>query len=329
MEEWNKISSYFPHDSNARNSDKLIRLRMKHKASGYGVYFMILERLRDELNYMSVKDYNMIAFDLREDTSIIKSVIEDFGLFVFTEDGKYFYSESFKRRMEFKDDKKKKRSEAGKKGMESRWGDITKPPDSDNNVITKPPDSDNKESKEKESKEKESKEKKENTLSPPVGEDVEGEKNPPSVPDEKIPSLHSKARAVFESHYKTALSTDYYWTGVDAGSMKNLLNALKFQRKQKGLENSDDEVISALKVFLGSITDKWILEHYSLANINSKFNELIAQARESNVKVDTSKEYSWIITLTNTPRKASYEQYKADINRFGEEHVKLLSDADK
>ena len=111
-----ELTSYFPHDSNARNSDKLIRLRMRHKASGYGVFFMILERLREEPEYMSVKDYNMIAFDLREDASLIKSVIEDFGLFVFTEDGKYFYSESFKKRMGYKDDKSKKRSEAGKKG---------------------------------------------------------------------------------------------------------------------------------------------------------------------------------------------------------------------
>lgn len=117
-----ELTSYFPHDSNARNSDKLIRLRMRHKASGYGVFFMILERLREEPEYMSVKDYNMIAFDLREDASLIKSVIEDFGLFVFTEDGKYFYSESFKKRMGYKDDKSKKRSEAGKKGVAKRWG---------------------------------------------------------------------------------------------------------------------------------------------------------------------------------------------------------------
>lgn len=118
-----ELTSYFPHDSNARNSDKLIRLRMRHKASGYGVFFMILERLREEPEYMSVKDYNMIAFDLREDASLIKSVIEDFGLFVFTEDGKYFYSESFKKRMGYKDDKSKKRSEAGKKGVAKRWGE--------------------------------------------------------------------------------------------------------------------------------------------------------------------------------------------------------------
>ena len=115
-------SNYFSHDSNARNSDKLIRLRMRWKAAGYGVYFMILERLREEPNYMSVKDYNMIAFDLREDASMIKSVVEDFGLFAFTEDGKCFYSESFNRRMAVKDEKARKQSEAGRKAMQRRWG---------------------------------------------------------------------------------------------------------------------------------------------------------------------------------------------------------------
>lgn len=161
METRKELTSYFPHDSNARNSDKLIRLRMRHKAAGYGVFFMILERLREEPNYMSVKDYNMIAFDLREDASLIKSVIEDFGLFVFTEDGKYFYSESFKKRMEFKDDKSKKRSEAGKIGLAKRWGKkeseianatefIANATDNDSNAIAK--DEKNIARKEKESK---------------------------------------------------------------------------------------------------------------------------------------------------------------------------------
>lgn len=162
----NRENNYFSHDSNARNSDKLIRLRMRHKAAGYGVYFMILERLREEPGYMSAKDYNMIAFDLREDASLIKSVVEDFGLFVFTEDGKYFYSESFNRRMAIKDEKAKRQSEAGRKAMEKRWkketgrqeGDnqlISNLPENDNMLITEPSGNDNKERKGKERKEKE------------------------------------------------------------------------------------------------------------------------------------------------------------------------------
>lgn len=64
----------------------------------------------------------MIAFDLRVDASLIKSVVEDFGLFAFTEDGECFYSESFNRRMKVKDETKKVRAEAGRKGNEKRWG---------------------------------------------------------------------------------------------------------------------------------------------------------------------------------------------------------------
>lgn len=117
-----KTTNYFTHDSNARNDERIVRLRMKHGAEGYGVFFMLLERMREETDYMSVKDYNMIAFDLRVDAAIVKSVVEDFGLFVFTEDGKYFYSESFTQRMELKDSIRKQRSAIGKKGNMERWG---------------------------------------------------------------------------------------------------------------------------------------------------------------------------------------------------------------
>lgn len=110
------MHNYFPHDSNARNDEKLIRLRMQHKSAGYGVYFMILERMRDENNYMCAKDYNMIAFDLREDAKLVKSVVEDFGLFEFTDDQKFFYSKSFLERMDKRDSVSKARAEAGKKG---------------------------------------------------------------------------------------------------------------------------------------------------------------------------------------------------------------------
>lgn len=116
-----KSTNYFSHDSNARNDEKLVRLRMKQGAAGYGVYFMILERLREEADYMSAKDYNMIAFDLRVDAAIVKSVVEDFGLFTFTDDGKCFYSESFTRRMDIKDQLRRQRSEGGKIGMKNRW----------------------------------------------------------------------------------------------------------------------------------------------------------------------------------------------------------------
>ena len=139
------MNSYFSHDSNARNDTKIIQLRMKYGAKGYGIYFMILERLRDDSNYMSIKDYNIIAFDLREDAAVIKDVVEEFGLFAFTDDGKCFYSESLNKRMALKDEAKKKKSEAGKKGARSHWGNNAKadPTDKNSNVIAVPSKKDN------------------------------------------------------------------------------------------------------------------------------------------------------------------------------------------
>lgn len=115
-----KSAFYFPHDSNARNDDKIIAVRMRHGATGYAVYFMILEKLLESTNYMSVTDYNIIAYDLRVGADIVKSVVEDFGLFQLSEDGKYFYSDRFTDRMRPLDNLREQRRAAGLKSAEVR-----------------------------------------------------------------------------------------------------------------------------------------------------------------------------------------------------------------
>ena len=57
-------------------------------------------------------------FDLRADAAILKSVINDFGLFAFTNNGECFYSESLNTRMQPLDEKRAKLSDAGKRGNE-------------------------------------------------------------------------------------------------------------------------------------------------------------------------------------------------------------------
>lgn len=111
--------NYFPHDSNARNDERMLALRMTLGAEGYGVYFMLVERLRDSHGYMSACDYDSISFDLRVDTEIIRQVVEDYNLFVLTDDGK-FYSESLLRRVERMDKVAEKHRQAGRKGGRPR-----------------------------------------------------------------------------------------------------------------------------------------------------------------------------------------------------------------
>ena len=107
---------------------------MKLGAEGYGIFFMLIERLREEEGYKSTIDYDTLAFDLRVEPEKVKQVVENYDLFKFTEDGKYFYSDSFNERMEMMDLKRKKLAEAGKKGAEKRWGNKPK----DSNAIATP-----------------------------------------------------------------------------------------------------------------------------------------------------------------------------------------------
>lgn len=115
------MRSYFSHDSNARNSDKLMKVRMKLGAEGYGIFFMLIERLREEEGYKSTIDYDTLAFDLRVDAEKVKQVVENYELFNFTEDGKYFYSDSFNERMEMMDVRAQQRKSKAKKAAEARW----------------------------------------------------------------------------------------------------------------------------------------------------------------------------------------------------------------
>lgn len=117
-----KDAYYFSHDSNARNDEKMLAVRMRFGAEGYGIYFMIIERLRESRDYLGVTDYNVIAFDLRVSTEKVKSIIEDFDLFDFTDNGSRFYSKRLSRSMKKMDISKVN----GIRGNLIRHGHITK-----------------------------------------------------------------------------------------------------------------------------------------------------------------------------------------------------------
>ncbi|WP_418988080.1 DUF4373 domain-containing protein [Bacteroides heparinolyticus] len=91
--------------------------------------------------------------------------------------------------------------------------------------------------------------------------------------------INSKARLLFEGHFKETFSDSYYWTPKDAGAMSQLLQKITFSRKEKGMPTDDESVISALGTLLSSIKEGWIFENFSVTNINSKYNEIVAQAK--------------------------------------------------
>lgn len=78
---------YLKHDLDARNDPKLIALRMKRGAAGYGIYWMIVEKLYAESGRLEL-DYNALAWELHETANDIKVVAEDYDLFYKTDNDK-------------------------------------------------------------------------------------------------------------------------------------------------------------------------------------------------------------------------------------------------
>ena len=127
-------------------------------AEGYAIYFMILERLREEDDYISKNDYMMIAYDLRVDEEKVKKVINDYDLFIVDDD--VFYSESFMQRMNIKDSKKLKAQASANSRWEKEKNKNNNKCEFDTNAMRTHSECNANLCKEKKSKEKKSKEKK-------------------------------------------------------------------------------------------------------------------------------------------------------------------------
>jgi hypothetical protein len=115
-----KESYYFSHDSNARNDVKIIKLRRQLGLEGYGLYWCLIEMLRDTPDYkLPIDAIDDIAFSLNISKEKVETVINNYELFVV--DDQQFFSERLIRNMEKYIDTKKRLSEAGKIGMKNRY----------------------------------------------------------------------------------------------------------------------------------------------------------------------------------------------------------------
>jgi len=129
-----KDAYYFPHDSNAKDDPKCVMLIEQLGMEGYGIYWMLVEVLRDQPDYCyPVTLLPALARRYNTTTEKVKTVVGNYSLFT-VKDNSVFFSESLTRRMIPLEEKRKKLSEAGKRGNEIRWK-------SDDIATQSPPDS--------------------------------------------------------------------------------------------------------------------------------------------------------------------------------------------
>lgn len=173
----NKDAYYFSHDANALTDPKILAMRCDYGMEGYGLYWAIIEMLRNEEKYKL--DYNKNTFRAIKtltNTTVdvekyITDCLEDYKLFQL-EDNKFF-SNSLLKRMEEYDHKKAISRENGRKGGAPKGNQNARKSKEDNQettenkqqvVLEQTETTENKQSKVKESKVNKSKENNNNKL---------------------------------------------------------------------------------------------------------------------------------------------------------------------
>jgi hypothetical protein len=115
-----KDAYYFPHYCNARNDRKIRRVMKSLGVEGYGIYFMLLEVLRDQTEYRyPIEDVDLLAEEFGTSEAKVIAVIKNFGLFDIDED-EMFFSLNLIKYLEPMFKMRDQRSIAGKASAEAR-----------------------------------------------------------------------------------------------------------------------------------------------------------------------------------------------------------------
>lgn len=116
-----KETFWFKHDYDAADDDKTMLLIEQLGLEGYGIYWILIEKLRGREDYkMPFAVIPSLARRYMTTPEKMKTVIMQYGLFQYDEEG-FFYSVSLIERMKALDELKSKRSIAGRLGNAKRW----------------------------------------------------------------------------------------------------------------------------------------------------------------------------------------------------------------
>ena len=108
-------SLYLKHDIDCREDEKIIRLLRIKGFEGYGIYWMINEFLFKHNGKMFITSIPDIAYQTRIDESVVKDIIENYGLYKI-KDGQ-FYSDRLLEDIGLIEESSKR----GRDAANSRW----------------------------------------------------------------------------------------------------------------------------------------------------------------------------------------------------------------
>lgn len=113
--------NYIPHPSNCSKSSMITTLLIEEGHAAYGIYWMVLELLRDCPKYRIGDSPKSIAWSIHcTDIDLVSRVLHNYGLFDVDGDG-LLHSPWLLEQMASYDDKKRRLQEAGRRGAAKRF----------------------------------------------------------------------------------------------------------------------------------------------------------------------------------------------------------------
>lgn len=121
-----KETFYFPHDYNAQEDEKILRLLSVLGWEGYGIYWGLIEKIASSSDArLKISDLEFIAFGMRTQCERITDVVRTYGLFEI--EGGYFWSKRLVRHFQEVAEK----SDKARKSAKVRWASVASTSDSE------------------------------------------------------------------------------------------------------------------------------------------------------------------------------------------------------
>lgn len=97
--------------------------------------------------------------------------------------------------------------------------------------------------------------------------------------------IRARCRNLFIDNYRSTNHTEYYWTPKDAANMNQLIQKVRAKVIEKFGELSEtdlsERIYESMNILLTKQTDTWILNNLSYSTLNSKFNDIYTQLKNS------------------------------------------------
>lgn len=121
-----KDTFYFKHDYNARGDEKITPLLMEMGAEGYGIYWLVIEKLYEASGRLD-RNYSALSWALHVEAEKIKAVVEKFKLF-YSAEGKIACErvdrDLSERQERIRDARRAGKASANKRALNERSADV-------------------------------------------------------------------------------------------------------------------------------------------------------------------------------------------------------------